>query len=96
MVHKKFPPYEIMYTKWMSYDDMLILKGMEDMVEKYYNTGQFTYSLQFLKQFFKDSFELYYELSLYEREHFNRDKKHARIDLYYILLDFFKSRQSNK
>ncbi len=96
MVHKKFPPYEIMYTKWMSFDDILILKGMEDMVEKYYNSGQFTYSLKFLEQFFKDSFELYYELSLYEREHFNRDKKHARIDLYYILLDFFKSRQNIK
>lgn len=96
MVHKKFPPYEIMYTKWMSFDDMLVLKGIEDIVEKYYNSGQFTYSLKFLEQFFKDSFELYYELSRYEREHFNRDKKHARIDLYYILLDFFRNRQNIK
>lgn len=96
MLHKSFPPYEIMYTNWMSFDDMLILKNMENIVEKYYNSGQFTYSLKFLERFFKDSFELYYELSQYEREHFNKEKKHARIDLYYILLDFFKSRNIKK
>lgn len=93
MVHKSFPPYEVMYTKWMSFDDMLILKGMEDMVEKYYNSGQFTYSLKFLEQFFKDPFELYYELAKYEKEHFKKSEKHARIDLYYILLDFYRKRQ---
>lgn len=96
MVHKRFPPYEIMYTKWMSFDDMLILKGMEDMVEQYYNSGQFTYSMKFLEQFFKDSFELYYELSKYEKQQFDKEKKHARVDLYYILLDFFRSRQTAK
>ncbi len=96
MVHKKFPPYEIMYTKWMSFDDMLVLKDMEDMVEKYYNSGQFIYSLKFLEQFFKDSFELYYELSQYEKQQFDREKKHARIDLYYILLGFFRNRQTVK
>jgi len=96
MVHKSFPPYEIMYTKWMSFDDMLILKGMENMVEKYYNSGQFAYSLKFLEQFFQDPFELYYELAGYERGHFDRAKKHARIDLYNILLDFYKSRQNGK
>lgn len=96
MVHKKFPPYEIMYTNWMSFDDMLILKGMEDMVEKYYNSGQFTYSLKFLEPFFKDPFELYYQLFQYEIQHFDKEKKHARIDLYYILLDFFRSMQTVK
>ena len=28
IVHKAHPPYEVLYTKWISYEDVLRLKGV--------------------------------------------------------------------
>ena len=42
LVYRDKPPYEVLSTKWLSYDDVLKLKGIENMVEVYYNSGQFT------------------------------------------------------
>lgn len=39
------PPFEILGNKWLNYDDILLLKGVEDMVERFYNSGRFTNSL---------------------------------------------------
>ncbi|MFI3169643.1 MAG: B12-binding domain-containing radical SAM protein [Faecalibacterium sp.] len=41
-------PFEVLRTKWLSYDDILLLKGVEDMVERYYNSGRFRNTLQHL------------------------------------------------
>ena len=45
LVYRKCPPYEVLYTKWLSYDDVIRLKKVEEMVELYYNSGQFTHIL---------------------------------------------------
>lgn len=34
-------PYEILSTRWLPYGDVLRLKQVEEMVEVYYNSGQF-------------------------------------------------------
>ena len=91
IAHKSFPPYEVMYTEWLSFDDVLLLKRVENMVENYYNSGQFTYTLRYLEHFFDEPFELYNELGNYYEKHFEKSVKHARIDRYYILLDFFRN-----
>lgn len=46
--HTAAPPYEVLETKWVSYDDLLKLKQIEEMVEVYYNSGQFSRSLELL------------------------------------------------
>lgn len=38
LVYKSRPPYEVLYTKWLSYEDTIRLKGIEEMVEVYYNS----------------------------------------------------------
>ena len=40
-VYKDTPPYEVLYTKWLPYEDVLVLKKVEEMVEVYYNSSQF-------------------------------------------------------
>lgn len=44
------PPYEILANKWLSYADLLHLKGVEEMVEKYFNSHRFRYTLNYLFQ----------------------------------------------
>ena len=36
LVYKDTPPYEVLYTKWLPYEDVLVLKKVEEMVEVYY------------------------------------------------------------
>lgn len=92
LVHKSYPPYEVMYTDWLGFDDVLLLKSVEDMVENYYNSGQFSCSLRYLEKYFEDPFEIYFELGKYYGEHYQKNVRHARIDRYNILLDFYRER----
>ena len=46
LVYKDTPPYEVLYTKWLPYEDVLVLKKVEEMVEVYYNSSQFSNTLR--------------------------------------------------
>lgn len=93
IVYKSTAPYEVLYTKWLTYDEVLTLKGVEDMVETYYNSGQFWHAIKYMEHFFKDPFELYLSLAdFYERNQL-LGIKHTRIRRYEILIDFMKERQ---
>lgn len=88
IVYSALPPYEVMHTRWLSYDDILLLKGVEEMVEIYYNSGQFSTGIRYLEKFYVNPFDLYKELSDYYEENLLKDRPHARIDRYNILLGF--------
>jgi len=61
--YRKTPPYEVLYTKWLSYGDVIKLKQIEEMVELFYNSGQFSYTIRFLELIFEDAFLLYERLA---------------------------------
>lgn len=62
------PPYEVLETKWISYDDLLKLKQIEEMVEVYYNSGQFVRTLELLVDEFYNTFEMFAALGkFYEK-----------------------------
>lgn len=90
IVYKSKPPYEVLYTKWLTYDEVLILKIVEEMVEVYYNSGQFTYAIKYLEHFFKTPFDLYRLLGDYYEQKNLFGMNHARIRRYLILIDFMK------
>ena len=52
LVYQSTPPYEVLYTKWLSFDEILRLKRIEEMVELYYNSNQFRKTLLVLEQAF--------------------------------------------
>ena len=91
LFYKSRPPYEVLYTNWLSYEEVLTLKMVEEMVEVYYNSGQFTYTLHRLEQEFDSPFELYLALGKYYENHELHLMSHARITRYEILLDFIRS-----
>ena len=63
LVYKSRPPYEVLYTNWLSYEEMMRLKSVEEMVEVYYNSGQFSYCLRKLEEEYASPFVLYQELA---------------------------------
>ena len=54
--HLSYPPYEVLETKWISYEDMLKLKEVEEVVEIYYNSFQFSNSVMYLEKMFETPF----------------------------------------
>lgn len=88
IVYQSEPPFEVLYTKWLSYDDILLLKTVENMVEVYYNSGQFEYGIKYLEHFFETPFEMYYQLGkFYEQNHLTGVQS-SRMKKYEILIDF--------
>lgn len=92
LVFQSKPPYEVLYTKWLSYEDVLELKMVEEMVEVYYNSGQFAYTLRQLEKEFGSPYQMYYELGMYYEQHNLHMMSHSRVKRYEILLDFIKSK----
>lgn len=88
LAYKNKPPYEVLYTNWLSYEDVLQLKMVEDMVEVYYNSGQFAYTLRYLEKSFDSPFELYVSLGDFYEKNGLHLLSHSRISRYEILLDF--------
>lgn len=58
-------PYEVLSTKWISYDEILELKKVEEMVEVYYNSDQFEHVLPFVVSHFERPFAFYHALGEY-------------------------------
>ena len=96
LVYKSRPPYEVLYTKWLTYEDVLTLKSVEEMVEVYYNSGQFSYTLKQLEKEFDSPFSLYLALGKYYENHELHLMNHARITRYEILLGFIQSLETGK
>lgn len=90
VIFQDIPPYEVLKTEWLSYDDVLLLKGVEEMVEVYYNSHQFVYSIAFLEHYFSDVFSMYRELAQYYEMTGGFDRKHTRLERFEILKDFFE------
>lgn len=88
LVHKSEPPYEVLYTKWLSYQDVIRLKGIEEMLEVYYNSMQFTETLPILEAGFSDAFVMYEQLAEYYSRCGLSSLSHSRAARYEILLAF--------
>lgn len=90
------PPYEVLYSKWLSYTDVLSLKRVEEMLEIYYNSGQFRHTLFMLEKEFDHAFLLYEALAAYyERKGFFLNSP-SRIYRYEVLLHFMEEYLQDK
>lgn len=90
------PPYEVLCTDWLSYGEVLRLKGVEEMVELYYNSGQFVHTLNFLENAFPGPFAMYEALADFYREEGHLAMSPARASRYQVLLDFAGRRDSRR
>lgn len=91
IVYKTRESYEVLSTKWLDYDHVLKLKNVENMVEVYYNSGQFQNTLEYLEGFFPDAFSIYEGLGRFYMEKGYGDVSHTRMRRYEILLEFLEN-----
>lgn len=86
-------PYEVLKTKWLSYGEICRLKGIEDMVEVYYNSGQFSHTMKAVEDYFLDAFSMYEALADFYEEKGYGGISHSRIRRYEILIEFLEERE---
>lgn len=90
IIYHDDPPYEVLATNWLSYDDIIKLKQIEEMLEVYYNSGQFEISMKVLKQYFVSAFDMFEKLGAYYESRGLFGMSHSRIKRCEILMDFIK------
>jgi radical SAM superfamily enzyme YgiQ (UPF0313 family) len=92
IVYRNTAPYEVLTTDKLTFEEVLRLKGVCEMVEVYYNSGQFSYAIAYLEHFYPSPMKLYEELYDYYKSKKMLMIAHSRIRRYEILLDFYKER----
>ncbi len=90
------PPYEVLFTKWLRYEEVIRLKQVEEMVEIYYNSGQFTHILTVLLKEFDTPFAMYEKLAAFYEEKGYFTKTPSRMYRYDVLLEFIVTRVSEE
>lgn len=81
-------PYEVLQTRWISYGELTALKSVEEMVDIYYNSGQFMRTVELLLGEFDDAFGFFEALALWHQKKGLELINLSRNSRYEMLLEF--------
>lgn len=96
LVYRSEPPYEVLSTNWVTYDEMIHLKGIEQIVELYYNSHQYDRTLESVFEGETSAFGFFESLADDYRAKGHHMVNHSRKEKYYILKDFLDRRYPEK
>lgn len=92
LVYHTKTPYEVMQTNWLSFDDVLKIKQVEEMLEVYYNSGQYEVTMKMMDPLFESAFFLFQEMGeFYERKGYF-GMSHSRLRRAEIFLEFMQEK----
>ncbi len=86
------PPYEVLFTRWMEYGEILELKMVEEMVEVYYNSCQFVHTLREMETRWETPYAMFRDIGTYYECHGLAGISHSRLARYEILYNFLKEK----
>lgn len=87
-VFNNYPPYEVLSNNYISYEEMLKLKAVENVLERYYNSGVFENSIRYLLKEYIAPFELFSKLGSYFEKKGYLNSAISQNNLYAILAEF--------
>ena len=83
-------PYEVLKTRWLSYEELDLLHRVSDRVEEYVNSQGFRRSLPLAEALFPDAFSLFENLADHYREkgyEWNRPSVQKRYEIFADFMD---------
>ena len=89
-------PYEVLKTRWLSFDDLMLLHRISDRVDEYVNTQGFRRSLPLAEALFEDAFSMFEALADYYRDHGHDRRPPSVFQRYEIFEDFLKSQAERR
>ncbi|MFR5602265.1 MAG: B12-binding domain-containing radical SAM protein, partial [Lachnospiraceae bacterium] len=96
VLYRGEPPYEVLSTSWLPFEDVVRLKSVEEMVEVYYNSGQYQNTLKALEREFPGPFSMFEALAEYYEQRDLFGISHNRLKKYEILYEFVAERFPQK
>ena len=94
IVFQEYPPYEVRATRWLTYEEILKIKLVEEMLEVYYNSGQFELTIKVLELTEENPFELFLNLGKFYERRGLLAISHSRMRRCEILLDYIEETDS--
>ena len=91
VIYQGKPPYEVLKTRWLSYEDICNIKLAEEMLEVYYNSAQFPMSIQLLEQEFSSAYAMFEGLGRYYEDQGYMNMSHSRLRRSEILLEYVQT-----
>ena len=85
------PPYEVLGTRWISYEELCRLKQIEKVLEIYYNSGQFPTTMEYLGRCYDSAFAMYEDLADHYAAHGLFDRQLSRQERFSVLWDFLQN-----
>lgn len=85
-------PYEVISTDWIDYNDITLLKDIEKLIEIYYNSGKFKYTLNYIiNNYYTNPFDFYLQFSKYCNKIDFYDSPKGVEEIYNALYNYFVS-----
>ncbi|HCT65260.1 MAG TPA: B12-binding domain-containing radical SAM protein [Lachnospiraceae bacterium] len=88
IVNRHQSPYEVLFTNDISFEQMVSLKAIEDIVETYYNSGKALHTAKYTAMLFDTPFDFYELFSLYWENKNHHRVNHSKQELYTIFYEF--------
>lgn len=88
LVYQSDAPYKVYSTKWLTFDEMLLIRIVEEMLELHYNSGQFLTALSVLELHYASAFQMFLDMGIFYQEHGYADYGHNRVKRTEIFYEF--------
>lgn len=92
-IYQNEPPYEMIENKWLSQDDIHKIHLAEDMLEKYWNSGRFVKTMNYIMDKVESPFEFFYQLGCFYQEHQYKTIGYQLDELYYYLDSYLNNQE---
>ncbi|MGP1598946.1 DUF4080 domain-containing protein [Peptoanaerobacter stomatis] len=94
--YRNYAPYEVISTQFLSYKDIFLLKDVESVLEEYYNSMTFNYSMKFILSKIDNDYFSFFERFCNFKKGNDYNKNLSRDDRFYLLFDYARSFLSGK
>lgn len=88
ILYRDTPPYEVLQTNWLNFSELLCIRQVEEMLEVYYNSGQYEVTMKLLETQFDSPFRMFRRLGEFYEKKGYFSMSHSRIRRAGILLEF--------
>lgn len=91
------PPYQVLETEVLSFDDIMRLEGIESLVERFSNSGKFSYTFPYLPLAFGSAFDFFDRLCRFMEEAFGQKEisRLSQTEAFRLIMTFAEEASQN-
>ena len=96
LIFRSRAPYEVLCTRWISYQELTEVHLVERMLEQMYNSGLFRTALALLEQVYESPFRMYLDMGHFYRKQGWLEAGHSRVQWTEMFLKFAVSEDEKR